>query len=230
MRPRRTLRRHAFLIALAVMLSPLILVMSTNWTESLFADRTREHTENAASEVATALASNAAAATSAAEANANRWNLRVRIVEDGKLLGDEDQLIGHGAKFVFGDVLYGPERKPVLSSLDRDYGELAERLEVKNARANGSDSQCRFIVAGNVYVCSTAMRVQANGREYVVHVEGSSRRALQTLYESRRQLVKLMLFAGALGLVLAWWTVRSFVKPVEALRNEMLGRATQAVP
>jgi two-component system sensor histidine kinase ChvG len=63
-----------------------------------------------------------------------------------------------------------------------------------------------------------------------VYVQGTSRRALEALYESRRQLLKLTAFVLALGLVLAWWMGRRMVRPVEDLRGEVLRRARAAVP
>ena len=52
---RTTLRRHAFLLALMVVLSPLLGVMVVSGIESLFGDRIREKTEESAALVAEAL-------------------------------------------------------------------------------------------------------------------------------------------------------------------------------
>jgi two-component system sensor histidine kinase ChvG len=82
------------------------------------------------------------------------------------------------------------------------------------------------LARGNLQVCAAAERVG----DLVVLVEGSSRRALGALYDSRRQLTKLTGFVLALAIVLWWWMVRRMVRPVEALRSEVLARADAAVP
>lgn len=228
---KRTLRQHAFLIALAVLLSPLLVVMSTNWVESLFGDRTVEHVEDSARAVAAQLsAGGLEKARQRAEQAAQRWNQRIRVVDPaGDVKVDVNRVVGDSALFVAGDVFYGPERKLVLGALDRDLPPLAQRVEAARATTEGQATTCSFMTAGNLFVCHTAL-VAADDAGYAVLVEGSSRRALHPLYESRRQLLKLLFFAAALGVVLAWWTVRWFVRPVEALRSELLARANRAAP
>lgn len=233
MERRRTLRQHAFLIALAVLLSPLLLVMSTNWIESLFGDRTIEHVENSAAGVARELKSGGLEkAQVLADKAAQRWSQRVRIVNAvGETKVDANRLVGDGALFVAGDIFYGPERKTVLGDLDREIATPAQRFDAAQLAQHSRTTGCSFITAGNLFMCHTAqIAVNPSGEKFAVLVEGSSRRALHPLYESRRQLLKLLFFAAALGVVLAWWTVRWFVRPVEALRTELLARAARAAP
>lgn len=227
MQRRRTLRSHAFLIALVVILSPLLVVMSTNWVESLFGDRTLEKAESSAREIAVLYGTDRSAARERITELAAARHQRIRVIDQsGQTLEDANSLYGRSLKFIIGDILYGPERKLVLDTLDRDYGAPADRPEVRSAAAGKAGAECRFSTAGNLFLCSAARPADA----FTVLVEGSSRRALGPLYESRRQLAKLLLFAGALALVLAWWTMRWFVKPVEALRNELLAKANRALP
>lgn len=233
MHPRRSLRRHALLIALAVTLSPLLLVVSTNWLEALFGDRTREHAEETVATVAETLRSGLAPARETAADRAARWNQRVRVVdaESGAVLIDANRLTDRSVRVLLGDLFYGPERNTVLSTLDRELGPLLQRPEVTAKWSGTLTTECRFITAGNLFLCGSGAKVTlTDGRRLIVHVESWSRRALQALYESRRQLVKLFLFSAALALFLAWWTIRSFVQPVEALRDDLLSRANEAVP
>ena len=233
MERRRTLRQHAFVIALAVLLSPLLLVMSTNWIESLFGDRTVEHVENTAADVARELQNGGMEiAHVRADRAAQRWSQRVRVVDaSGTVRLDANRLVGESALYVAGDIFYGPERKTVLANLDREIPSATQRFEAAQTAPHSSSTGCSFITAGNLFMCHTALLVKApTGEQLAVLVEGSSRRALHPLYESRRQLLKLLFFATALGIVLAWWTVRWFVRPVEALRTELLARAARAAP
>jgi two-component system sensor histidine kinase ChvG len=223
-----TLRRHAFQIALAVVLTPLLGVMAISGLESVFGDRIRENTEESAALVGAALGHGGLEeARALAAQRAKRYRQRIRVLDAaGEARIDENALIRHGPREVLGDVLYGPERVFVLERLDRDFGPPSQRAEVVEALASGRDGSCRASIPGNLFLCASAVRAAP----WVVLVEGSSRRALQAVHESRRQLAKLVLFTTALGIVLAWWTVRSFVRPVEALRSELLARATEAVP
>ncbi|MFP2909655.1 hypothetical protein ACLESD_32345 [Pyxidicoccus sp. 3LFB2] len=230
---RGTLRRHAFQIALVVVLTPLLGVMAISGVESLFGDRIRERTEESAALVAEALRTEGVeAARALAARRAGRYYQRIRVLDsEGTVYLDENRILGHGPRVLFGDVFYGPERAFVLERLDRDWGPPLGRAEVVEALVSGQDGSCRASIPGNLFLCASARKVNGlEGAVRVVLVEGSSRRALQAVHESQRQLVKLLLFTVALGLALAWWTVRSFVRPVEALRSELLARATQAVP
>lgn len=229
MERKRTLRQHAFLIALAVLLSPLLIVALTNWVESLFGDRTIEHVEGSARDVAEELrATGLAHAQVRADKAAQRWTQRVRIVdEQGAVKVDTNRLVGDSPLFIAGDVFYGPDRKSVLANLEEELPVPAQRYK-RALTSGGKSTQCSFNTTGNLFICHTALVVPE--AKLAVLVEGSSRRAVHPLYESRRQLLKLLFFAAALGMVLAWWTVRWFVRPVEALRTELLARAARAAP
>jgi signal transduction histidine kinase len=230
---RGTLRRHAFLLALVVVLSPLLGVMAISGVESLFGDRIREKTEESAALVAEALRTDGVeAARTLAARRAWKYYQRIRVLDPrGTVFLDENRILGHGPRVLFGDVFYGPERAFVLERLDKDWGPPLGRAEVTTALVSGQDGSCRASIPGNLFLCASAVKVMGpEGDTRVVLVEGSSRRALQAVSESRRQLFKLLLFTAAVGLGFAWWTVRSFVRPVEALRSELLARANEAVP
>ncbi len=237
---RGSLRTSALLVVLAVVLSPLAFVVATYLLEVLARDRTRERTALTADRVAGFLATRGSAGLedsaglrAVAEPTAARRKQRVRLVgPDDSERQVIDELTGTSFLVWLGDLFYGPRRVPVLSGLDAKLGPLARRPEVVEARGpSGKASRCWHSVDGNLFICETAQAITLDGAgTWTVHVQGSSRHALQALYESRRQLFKLTLFVLGLGLLLSVWMGRRIVRPVEALREEVLDRARQAVP
>jgi two-component system sensor histidine kinase ChvG len=227
----RSLRRHAFGIATGVVLLPLLAVLGTNWLEALFGDRTQDRTAAAAAEVARALGAGGPDVRSRIEALARARQVLVRVLDEGgrpELVADH--WVGTGIHHRIGDLFYGADRAPAHRAWEEAAGPIAGRAEVGAARASGRDDRCHFFTPGNLYICTTTLRAAAPGGAYLVHVQASTRRALQTLYESRRQVVKLGMFALALALALAWWASARIVGPIERLREEVLARATDAVP
>jgi signal transduction histidine kinase len=233
MRRRRSLRWNALLVVLAVALFPLVYVLVSATLERLFVGRTLGRARASTDEVAAALAAgDSGGAEARIDAVARARDQRVRIVRpDGKVIFDADHALGEGWLFQLGDVFYGPGRLAGLQQLEEREGALASRPEILRALASGDDGGCEHSVMGNLEVCHVAHKVELPGAApVVVHVQGSSRRALEALYDSRRQLVKLTAFVLALGLLLAWWMGKKMVRPVETLREEVLGRARTAVP
>ncbi len=235
MRRRRSLRWNALLVVLAVALFPLVYVLASATVEQLFVGRTLTRARASADEIERVLAGgDATAASERIDAIARACDQRVRVVRpDGKVLVDADHVLGESWVFRFGDVFYGPGRPAGFQMLEEREGALASRPEVLRALAapSGDDGGCEHSVMGNLEVCHVARRVDLpNAAPIVIHVQGSSRRALEALYDSRRQLVKLTAFVLAAGLLLSWWMGKKMVRPVENLREEVLGRARAAVP
>jgi signal transduction histidine kinase len=225
----RSLRTNALLAVLAVVLSPLAFVLVSNGLETLFAGKVLQRCLRAASEVA-ALPPGTSSQTLAERVAglAARDRTRIRVVSpSGQVLADADQMITDTALFRLGDLLYGPDRKPVLARAS-DTPPPSERADVLRARNDGTSAGCEHFTAGNLDYCAAAQRMDEEGR--VVLVEGMSRRALQALYESRRQLAKLTLVVLGLGLVLGWLLGRRMVRPIEVLRDQILARAAAAAP
>ncbi len=232
--PRRSLRNHAFAIAVAVVASPLLLALGTNAVETLFGDRTLRRASQSAQELTQALRAGAddAAANALLEDAAQERHQLIRLLdEDGEVLRESDRWQGSGWYDALGDLFYGPDRLLVQRALERDRGPVGRRPEVAALTDRTWEERCDFSSAGNLYVCAVATRVELpGGGARIVHAQAMSRRALQALYESRRQLLKLGLFALTLGLVLAGWMSRRLVQPVERLREQVLLRASEAVP
>jgi hypothetical protein len=231
----RSLRTSALLVVLAVVASPLVLLFATNAIESLFVGRTRERAVEGREEVVALVRGapgDVEALSDRIDAIARSRDQRIRVLlPDGSAAVDRDHLVGHGWLFDLGDFIYGPDRVRVLTTFDAGRGPLQTRPEVTAARADGHAELCEHSALGNLEICDAAAAVQLpGGGVAVVHAQGSSRRALDTLYASRRQLLKLTGFVLVLAIVLWVWMGRQMVRPVEALRDELLVRARAAAP
>jgi signal transduction histidine kinase len=231
----RSLRTSALLVVLAVVASPLGFLFATNAVESLFVGRALDYAVQGRDEVAALLRESSGDVTSQSgriDAIALRRAQRIRVIlPDASIPVDQDELVGRGWLFDLGDFVYGPDRVPVLSTFDRGRGPLVGRPEVVGARATGHAEHCEHSTLGNLEICDAAATVSLPaGGVAVVHVQDSSRRALDTLYGSRRQLLKLTGFVLALALGLWVWMGRQMVRPVESLRDELLARARVAAP
>jgi two-component system sensor histidine kinase ChvG len=231
---RRSLRNHAFGIAIAVVAVPLVAVSGTNWFEALFGDRTQDRAADVAGELARTLASGAGVSDqlgARVEAAARARKVLVRVIDgNGRAIASADHWIGTDFWSRLSDLFYGADRAEAQRSWEDSVGPLPGRPEIAAARHDGRDERCHFSTPGNLYICTAALRVATPEGPLVVHVQASTRRALQALYESRRQALKLGLFALALALALAWWASSRIVGPIERLRGEILERASQAVP
>ena len=226
-------------MVVAVVVAPLVFIVVMHLLESFSGGQTLDQAEDTAQRVSAYLASTgqgglerAVSLRAAAEPALTRHRQRVRVVAPNGvvwLVGDE-LASGRGLARV-GDLFYGWQRLQVLQSFDARLPALPDRPEVRQALADGAASRCWGEPDANVYVCEAARAVQVPGAgRYVVDVQGSSRRALEALYESRRQVFKLSLFALALGGLLMVWMTRRIVRPVERLREQVRARAAAALP
>jgi two-component system sensor histidine kinase ChvG len=167
-------------------------------------------------------------AQSRMRALADERSLAVRVIDrDGALLGSADSLASHGLNARFGDLFYGPDRERALAQFDAAQGAPDARALVRDAAAHGQSERCTHSTFGNLWICEAALRAPSGA---VISAVSWSRRAFVGLYESRRQLIKLTLFVMVVGLGLSWWMGRRLVGPVVALREEVLARASAAVP
>jgi signal transduction histidine kinase len=234
----RSLRTSALFVVLAVVASPLLLLFGTNAVESLFVGRTRasavEGRDEAVALLRAAPVLDPSALPERVDAIARARDQRIRVLlPDGSVPVDCDHLVGHGVLFAVGDFVYGPDRVPVLTTFDAARGPLAERAEVRAARAGEHAERCDHSTLGNLEICdaATAVLLPGGGGGFaVVHAQGSSRRALDALYASRRQLLELTGFVLPFAIGLWIWMGRQMVRPVELLRDELLARARAAAP
>ena len=226
-----SLRARAILVVVAVVASPLAFVVVSNGVESIFARRTATLAATAAEEAAAAIDA-PGDRDAAIDAIARAYDQRIRVVglPDGGVIVDRDHLVARGWTARLGDLVYGPDRAAVLASFDAGERPLLERPESIDAVRADTGARCEHSQRGSLFICSAARRTRVAGGPALVHAEGSSRRALQTLYDARRDLVKLTLFVLALGVALGAWMGKRMVRPIERLRAEVLSRARAAVP
>jgi two-component system sensor histidine kinase ChvG len=232
MRGPRSLRWNALAVVVSLALFPLVYIVTSGGIETFFVRRTLSRAVGSADVAVRALqGGDPSAAQLEIDAIAQSYDQRIRVVRGNRVILDSDHVVGDSWLFQLGDVFYGPGRAAGIADVEQRDGPVPERPEVARAFATGSDAGCEHSVLGNLQICHAVRRVNENeGPPVIVHVQGSSRRALEALYDSRRQLVKLTAFVLALGLVLAWWMGRRMVRPVEDLRAEVLRRARAAVP
>lgn len=108
-----------------------------------------------------------------------------------------------------------------LRELDETRGVLGERGSVAAARAGRTWIACDTLP---LLYCESA----ASAGRLVVHVQRSSRRAVQSVYALRAQLLRLALFTVPIALVIALYTGRRIVRPVEHLRRQALALSAVA--
>lgn len=230
----RSLRVTTTVVMVFVVLSPVVFLLVTNLLEALGGYRSAsrvEYTANAAAALVKALPPGETPTEVTLTPVLDRWRQQVRVLgPDGTVVAEAGSLVGTSWLFQLGDLVYGQDRARVLEALDDTEGPTGEREEVVRARQDGQATRCWQAHAGNLHLCAAAVTVKQGDATWVVHVQGSSRRALQTLYESRRQLLKLTGYVLVLALALSWWIGRRIVKPVEQLRAQLLDRARAEVP
>jgi two-component system sensor histidine kinase ChvG len=230
----RTLRNSVFLAMVVVVASPLLLALLSNIAESLFSARTVARTATSAQEIAAiwrgAEALDDPGRREKSDQVARLRDQRVRLVRDETAVAIADHVVGRSWLFRAGDLFYGPRRAEGLHAHEQQQGDAARRAVVVQALEEGSAASCAEHSLGNLLVCESAVRVDAAGGPMVVHVQGSSRRGVQALWEVRRQLVELTLAALVVALGLAFWLSRRVVRPVEALREQALDGARRASP
>ena len=237
-----SIRLTALLVVAAVLLSPLVLLGGTIAIESLRGDRMRQRAEETAITLATRLGDGSTVLT-ADEVRAlaapllRRWKQRVRLIgPDDRVasLGDElgqDTLFSTLGEKLTGSATTKQWRTSTLAAAEAELAPLPARPEVVDARRTGQlAAACATLSAANLYFCGVAATADTPIGRVVVHVEGSSLRAMDALYGSRQQLLRLTGLGWGLGLLLALLLGRRIVQPIESLRTEVMRRAGAALP
>lgn len=121
--------------------------------------------------------------------------------------------IGSVLEAVLGRVGAGPPRES-LSEVDQALGPLAERPEVKEARAGQQALALHDSASGQIELFSLASPVPDGG---VVHVTKAWRRGVRRLLTLQRELAKLVLYQAVFAVLVAALLVRWLVRPLERL-------------
>ncbi|HWL87686.1 MAG TPA: HAMP domain-containing sensor histidine kinase [Polyangiaceae bacterium] len=115
---------------------------------------------------------------------------------------------------------------PTMRDFDAQLGPMLARPEVILAKRAGSYTACDYLP---IVLCQS-IAVARGERTYLVHVQMSSRRAVSEVYALRSHLLRLSLIILPLAFVLAFYTGRRVVRPIERLREQALAKATAENP
>lgn len=202
----------------------MVFITLANWSDATVGDRMLAETQQATRRAGLHLAAGTRVEQRLDEV-AKQGQVRIRVLdEQGRVLHDVDHEAGTGLAFALGSVFFAPDDAPTLSVYDQELPPLDERVEVALAWEVGEDAGCDFSERRKLLVCHHARRVDSPDGARLVVAHESSRRAIRALYDLRYQMAKLTAFqlvlAGLLGVWLGWRVVR----PIEALRGQVLER------
>ncbi|MDG1481094.1 MAG: HAMP domain-containing sensor histidine kinase [Myxococcota bacterium] len=220
MRP-RSLRLRAFIVVLIVVIAPLVFVWASNVADYSSGWQMQRRVERTAERAAVALEDGVAAHRLAEVDSWRRVRLRV-LSADGQVVADIDNESLPGIIGWVGELFFDPDSAPSLSEWERRQPALSARPEILKAQVDGYESGCIWADNRKLMICYAALQ---QGEQTVV-VHESSRRAIRALYDVRYQLIKLAMFTMALGILLAGWLSWRMVRPLEALRAQVLARKT----
>jgi two-component system sensor histidine kinase ChvG len=123
-------------------------------------------------------------------------------------------------------LFFGPDGAPSLDELDATLGPIDARREVLDAREKGTSAGCRTSQGGKLLVCHAVQVIPGtDGKDSIIYVQESSRRAVRALYDLRYQLARLSIITLPLALALAYWMGKRVVGPIEHLRGQALASA-----
>jgi two-component system sensor histidine kinase ChvG len=213
------LRDRAFLAALVVVALPFLVLVSMNRWEIHRADA-------AEANALETLARARDLATGGDYVALPGQRLRV-LGNDGSVLADVDRSLEPTLLLGVGDFFYGPVA-PGLGIVEATWGPLLARPESTRGGAQPR-SATRLEPSGNLVVTSAAQWREGDVPR-LVHVQAYSRRiGLPAAIESR-QGVKVLSLALALAVAAGWLLARRLGRPLQELRQQVLMRATDAVP
>lgn len=225
----RSLRVRAFLVVLAVGVSPLILVYLTGFFEQGLGARLLGNVRKGADSTAALLQveTSPEELSRRVEAIAEKHDVRIRVLDDrdGALLLDIDREKLSALWRTISDVWYGPNGIPSLEYYDKTLGPVIDRPEVREARARGKAAECRT-AGGESLLCEA---VEVTGSR-IIYVQDAAPRAIGAFSDLRDQLGKLTLFVLPAVLILAWWLGWRFVVPIENLREQILAKVATVSP
>lgn len=241
--PRWSLRFNVALLVIGVVVAPLLLVAAWLGVERQMESAMRRNAAFTVDEAMRALdAGPAVPATtafgspalttreSALARIARTHRVRIRWFDgQGRLLEDANFDSGRDLSERAGGVMLGRGGER-LDEGDGERGASELSGQVRQAIALGSSEGCDDSAAAGSVVCYAAKaRVRGDGSQ-VVHVQDSAERPLPLLYALRFQLGRITFVVLPLALILALWVGSRLVGPLEALRDQVLGKVREARP
>ncbi len=225
----RSLRIKVLLVVAVVAMAPQLLVALWSTMERNIAGEMTLRVAYAANEASQILASSAsldAETVLAFEEVAHSHGLRIRVFREGLSMVDADSDRGTDLVHQIGMLFFGPDGAPSLDELDATLGPIDARREVVEALHQGSSAGCRTSPGGKLLVCHGVQMVHGTyGKDSLIYVQESSRRAVRALYDLRYQLARLSIITLPMALALAYWMGKRVVGPIEHLRGQALASA-----
>ena len=243
--PQWSLRVNVALLVLAVVVAPLLLVAGWLGMERQFESAMQKNAAHTLGEAVTALdappapshgfGSSSSQASQAAESPVARvarlHRVHVRVLDGtGRVLEDHDFDTGRDFSERAGGVVLRAASGRQNVSADELRGAIAGRDEVRQALATGSAEGCEDSAEHGMVVCYAVRALERAGGARVVHVQDSAERPLPLLYALRFQLGRLTLVILPFALLLAFGVGRHLVGPLEALRDQVLGKVREQRP
>ena len=228
--PRRwSLRLRVIGAILAVALAPQLLVFVWSQVDRPVPGRLWGRTRDASDDARAALAHLTLdqASESLAEV-ARARGVRLRIFDASSHVVLDVDADSPGETFDRVESLFFGAPAETLHAVDAQAGPVEQRPGVEEARRSGWFIACRWIATG--YCESIRPETDAAGEPLLVYVQATSRRAVSSVYDLRRQLLKLGLVTVPFALLLAFYVGGRLVRPVETLRRQALAQAKAAGP
>jgi signal transduction histidine kinase len=244
---RWSLRFNVALLVLAVVTAPLLLVVAWLRMERQFESAMKQNASFALTEAVQALSSppalgksNGSLGSSGSDSSessetalkrvAQVHRVRVRVLDSaGRVLKDHDFDWGHDLSERAGSVVLRSGVGVVVGSDDLR-GAIADRDEVRRALARGTAEGCEDSTETGMVVCYAARATRQSGEARLVHVQDTADRPLPLLYALRFQLGRLTLVILPFALLLSFWVGKRLVGPLEALRDQVLGKVREQRP
>ncbi len=221
----RSLRARGYVAVIAVVVAPLAIVLAASVVDRVEGASDLARVRSASKRAAGACAgmppgpSRDRALVAAAKEN----KVRLRLVNArGEVAGDHDFARDQAIRDRIGDLFFGPEGAPSLAAWERGAPALTERPHVRDAMAGRASSGCARALEGSLAVCASATPLAGGGAAVA---ERGSPRAIRAFYDLRYPLLKLTLYVLGMGALFAWWLGRRIVRPIEALRDDVIDRA-----
>ena len=243
-----SLRFNVALLVLAVAIAPLLLVAGWLGMERQFESAMKQNAAFTLGEAVAALdappvpsptahgfgsslPTSSLAQESAVEHVARLHRVHVRVLDAaGRVLEDYDFDSGRDLSERAGGVVLRSSGPRQSVPADELRGAIAQRDEMRRALVEGAADGCEDSVEHGMVVCYAARAIRDAGAVRVVHVQDSAERPLPLLYALRFQLGRLTLVILPFALLLAFGVGRRLVGPLEALRDQVLGKVREQRP
>ena len=232
-RRRFSLRLRVIAAIVAAALAPELLVFGWSQMDREVPGRMWETVRDAARDATRAVeAAGSSLPTEELTRVARQRKVRLRVVDaQGSALFDVDADAPGDPGSRVEAFFLGANDAPVLREFDEELGPMSARAEVIEAKRTGSYVACDYLP---LVVCQAIFLTPAGGGDArakrIVHVQASSRRAVQAVYVLRNHLFRLSLVVIPFALALAFYMGRRVVRPIDMLRRQALAKATAESP